>query len=161
MTELKLVKPKNKLKKITIWLNEDTAKEIKRLANESEVNVSKFIRSTLTIMLHTVIDQIEMKDIQWVKYLFPLGIMVNGLKHHIEKENPDNKDLLVYVDVMTNSIENFINSVAYAKDYEIPLELEQKYIDAITIFCSWLDSNKITDYSVKKLGEKLKQQLKE
>lgn len=161
MTQLKLVKPKGKLKKITIWLNEDTAAEVKRLAGEADSHVSKYIRSVFTIMLHTVIDHIEMKDIQWIKYLYPLGIMLNGLRHHLEKENPENKDLLVYVDIMTMSIDNFVNSVAYAKDYDIPLETEQKYIDAITIFCNWMDSNKITDYSVKKLGEKLKQQLKE
>ena len=51
-------------------------------------------------------------------------------------------------------------TITKQENYEIDLELEANFIDAINLFFLWLDNNKINEYSVKKLAEKLKQNLK-
>jgi hypothetical protein len=151
----------SKKRKLVFYVEEDMYKTINDTAKDLSLPLSTFLRATMDITVRTKLKKIEMKDIDWIKYVYPMGMFVNAIKHHFANTNADNKQLISYVNIMTNGITNFINAIAFADDYEIPLELEQNYIDAINTFVLWLDNNQLTEYNVKKLGERLKQQLKE
>jgi len=151
----------SKKRKLVFYVEEDMYKTINDTAKDLSLPLSTFLRATMDITVRTKLKKIEMKDIDGIKYVYPMGMFVNAIKHHFANTNADNKQLISYVNIMTNGITNFINAIAFADDYEIPLELEQNYIDAINTFVLWLDNNQLTEYNVKKLGERLKQQLKE
>ena len=148
--------------KLTINIPDDKFEKISLAQKESGIkSPNEFIVALLDVMFEAKFSEIKADDLNWVKYVYPLGMFANSIKQNFIKSQPENTDVINYLSVMTLGIKNFVDSIVIADDFKLPEEQELLFVDAINSFCLWLDRNDLTEYKVKKLQEKLKQNLRD
>lgn len=149
-----------KTKRIRVRVSEAMYETLKAGQEACELSsLSEYLRALIELQHNVRFTNIKSTDISWTKYIYVIHHAVSALVRNFEKAQ-SSPEHLYYFKAMFQGIENMIDSVINSESYEIDLELEANFIDAINLFFLWLDNNKINEYSVKKLAEKLKQNLK-
>ena len=148
--------------KISINLTDEQYARITSAQTECGIkSPNEFIVSLINIMFEAKFDSINADDLSWVKYVYPLGMFANSVKQNFIKSQPENTDVINYLSVMTLGIKNFVDSIVIAEDFKLDQQQELLFVDAVNSFCMWLDKNDLTEYKVRKLNEKLKQNLRD
>lgn len=153
---------REKVNKLISFRTDDFTYDMVKSASDDSgfAFLSEFMRGLVGVMFNTKFSKVETSDLNWIKYLYVIGIGVNKLLSEYKKSPDYQKATHDYLIVMTNGINNLIDAVALTDEYNLPVELEGVYVDAINIFFGWLDRNDLTEYNVTKLAEKLKQVIK-
>lgn len=149
-----------KTQKITFRVSEKMYEALKAGQEACDISsLSQYLCALMELQHSVRFTDIQNTDISWTKYIYVIHHAVSALVRNFEKSQ-SSPNHLYYFKAMFQGIENMIDSVINAESYNIDLELEANFIDAINIFFLWLDNNKITEYNVKKLADRLKQNLK-
>lgn len=143
---------------ISFSVDEKVYQKIDKAKTEAEFDfMSEFMRGLVDVMFSGKFSRVESNDLNWIKYLYVIGIGVKKLIENFDKSQPDNIVVKNYLKAMTTGINNLLDSVCLTDEYCLSLELEGLYVDSINLFYGWLDQNDLTEYKVKRLAEKLKQ----
>lgn len=149
-------------RRITFALDDKMYSRIEASRKESGIEfMSEFMRGLVSVVFSGKFSSIEVTDAKWIKYLYILHSSARKMVDVFTKTNPENTQVISYLNVMITGITNLVDSVYLAEEFLITPEQEALYIDAINIFLMWLDRNELTEYNIKKFAERMKQTIKD
>lgn len=161
MSEIFVNESPEEMVSITFKVKKSRYDQIVKAQKEAEFDfLSEFMRGVIDVMFNCKFSTIQPKDLSWTKYLYAVGIGAGRMVTKFKETNPEDIETLNYLKTMCNGIENLINSVAYAESFELPVETEGLYVDALNLFYNWLDQNNLDEYKIKWFAEKIKQTYK-